>query len=79
MRLLIAGILTLVIYLLTCAWGSEGRAVPQVKERGISAYNTQNTHIFIHSFYYYLFPFHDNIQPPYIPDNEKHQIDIQRL
>lgn len=79
MRLLIAGFLTLVIYLLTCAWGSEGETVPQVKERKISRYYIQNTHIFIHSFYYYLFPLHDEIQPPYIQPDEKHQADIQRI
>lgn len=79
MRLLIAGFLTLVIYLLTCAWGSKGGSVPQVKKRDISDHNIQKTHIFIHSFYYYLFQYHDEIQPPYIPDDEKHQIDIQIL
>lgn len=35
MRLLIAGILSLVIYLLTCAYGNEGKAAPKVEKKQV--------------------------------------------
>lgn len=56
MRLFIAGILTLVIYLLTCAYGNEGKKVPEVYDTPSSVYYLKT-----------LPDFRDNYLPLYSP------------
>lgn len=69
MRLLIAGILTLVIHVMTCAYGNSG---------GEKAPETQNRYpIEMHHFRLHLYLPDWDIQPPYLYRTNDDRIDTQ--
>lgn len=69
MRLLIAGILTLVIYVMTCAYGnSEGEKAPKTQNR----YPIETHHFRLH-----LYLPNWEVQPPYLYRTNNEQIDTQ--